>query len=188
MRKTSAHRNKTSASAMAERVDARRNRAGCCGDGVRSATPRPTGQSRWRRSPATPASASARCIGTSPPGGAHRGGVLHRARRGIAASADDLLQRHRPVPAFAAVDGPVCHLRRGQARDGRSLQAMFASGVVQPSQTRGRHRRCGIGPARCERAGRAPARRRRPRRRRHQHVERHAGSRSTQQAARLPAS
>ncbi|CDO05989.1 TetR/AcrR family transcriptional regulator [Mycolicibacterium cosmeticum] len=54
----------------------------------------------------------------------------------VAASADDLLRRHRPAPALRQwMDRYATFVaaKRGMAE---SLQAMFASGVVQPSQTR----------------------------------------------------
>ncbi|MDX1874019.1 helix-turn-helix domain-containing protein [Mycolicibacterium sp. 120266] len=54
----------------------------------------------------------------------------------VAASADELLQRHDPAPALRHwMDRYATFVaaKRGMAE---SLQAMFASGVVQPSQTR----------------------------------------------------
>ncbi|GAS96972.1 TetR family protein transcriptional regulator [Mycolicibacterium canariasense] len=54
----------------------------------------------------------------------------------VAASADELLRRHRPVPALRHwMDRYASFVaaKRGMAE---SLQAMFAAGVVQPSQTR----------------------------------------------------
>ncbi|MEN4474619.1 helix-turn-helix domain-containing protein [Mycolicibacterium cosmeticum] len=54
----------------------------------------------------------------------------------VAASADELLRQHRPVPALRQwMDRYATFVaaKRGMAE---SLQAMFASGVVQPSQTR----------------------------------------------------
>lgn len=54
----------------------------------------------------------------------------------VAASAGELLRRHRPVPALRHwMDRYATFVaaKRGMAE---SLQAMFTSGVVQPSQTR----------------------------------------------------
>jgi AcrR family transcriptional regulator len=54
----------------------------------------------------------------------------------VAASAGELLQQHRPVPALRRwMDRYASFVaaKRGMAE---SLQAMFASGVVQPTQTR----------------------------------------------------